>query len=294
MEQGGGGEISPSFDEQFGVKRKYEVFGGNVEATFLEPLSPKSTVPVIIAPGWGENASVFKKCAAELFAKGRYVIALDAPRHAEEDSALAQVSKVASITTILEEENIAQADIIAHSEGAITGAVAASLDSSKIRNIVLFNPAGLIGEDTTRGLVGRFALENIRSFFRGIKDKDLRELNKEQAEEAAKEAINYVTQAPKLAYQEIEAISRSQAQGTLKELHDKGIGIVVIAGVDDLGFPMERMQEIVKSDQNPDGFVDGFLSVRGGHAELYNHPDNYMTAAESMLTALEEKKKSNK
>jgi hypothetical protein len=52
---------------------------------------------------------------------------------------------------------------------------------------------------------------------------------------------------------------------------------------------MERMQKVVKSNKQPDGFVDGFLSVQGGHDELYIHPEKYTGAAEKMLTAMEQK-----
>jgi hypothetical protein len=47
---------------------------------------------------------------------------------------------------------------------------------------------------------------------------------------------------------------------------------------------MDRMQENVKAD-----FIDGFLSVRGGHMQIQVHPELYMSAAEKMLEQPKEK-----
>jgi hypothetical protein len=81
------------------------------------------------------------------------------------------------------------------------------------------------------------------------------------------------------------ANNKSQIHDMLRLLHEKGIGIVVMSGVDDPVFPMDKMQQIAKADM-----LDGFLSLRGGHGEIGNHPDRYMTAAEDMLTKIEEKR----
>jgi hypothetical protein len=46
---------------------------------------------------------------------------------------------------------------------------------------------------------------------------------------------------------------------------------------------------VITSENKLDGFVDGFLSVKGGHDDLYLHPEQYTGAAEKMLAALEQK-----
>jgi pimeloyl-ACP methyl ester carboxylesterase len=285
-------EPSPnSFEGQFQQNvRRYESLGGIIEAVTLKPENPKTEVPVVIAPGWSENKKVLKDTAAELFAAGRPVILLDHPRRGgkvdpREEYPVDELRKALTIKEITKQDNIDQIDIIAHSEGAINGAIAASLDPDRVRNMILVNPAGLIGKDTIPRLVGRFVKKNIQNFMSSLPEKSARKAFRTGQVEGGK----YIASNPARGYQEVKAISQSEIDDMLKDLHDEGIGIVVVHGVDDPGFPMDRMQKIVKSDAQPDGFVDGFLSVRGGHDELYIHPEKYTGAAEKMLSALENK-----
>lgn len=292
-----------SFEQQFANRKQYEVFGGVIEASFISPEKPKTDVPVVLAPGWGETLDVFKRSAAVLAEAGRPVIVLDHPRRAsalkkadlekageERDLPVDELRKAVTILTILDEQNIEQADIITHSEGSINGTLAAFLAPEKIRDMVFMNPAGLIGKDTVPRLLGRFARKNWQNIVLAVKDKTARG----PVVQGQKAGGKYFIDNPHRAYKEIRAISRSEIEEMIKEVHDSGIGTAVIAGVDDPGFPMQRMQQVVKSDAQPDGFVDGFISVRGGHDEAHIYADRYMGAAEKLLTALNEKSKTRR
>ncbi len=101
---------------------------------------------------------------------------------------------------------------------------------------------------------------------------------------AAKEAMNYIKQNPLRALREAIGISQSETHEMLRYLHEKGIGIVVMASVDDPVFPMDKMQKIVTSDM-----LDGFVSVGGKHGVIGEPSGRYVRAAEQMLTALEKK-----
>jgi pimeloyl-ACP methyl ester carboxylesterase len=119
----------------------------------VTPDNPKTNVPVVLAPGWSENRKVLQACAAELYAAGRPVIALDHPRRGgtvepKEEYPIDELRKALTIREIIKQEGIEKVDILAHSEGAINGAMAASLEPETVRNMVLVNPAGLIGKDT--------------------------------------------------------------------------------------------------------------------------------------------------
>jgi pimeloyl-ACP methyl ester carboxylesterase len=280
-----------SFEQRFEQgRRRYESLGGAINAVVVRPDNPKTDVPVLLAPGWSEGASVLKDCVRQLYAAGRPVIALDHPRSggivdSQGGHPIDELRKALTIREVIQQENVPQVDILAHSEGAINGAIAASLGPESVRNMILVSPAGLIGKDTMPGLVGRFAKKGWQSF-ENILDKDTHAA----FIRGQIEGVKYVAQNPLRAYQEASAISHSEIDGLLYKLHSQGIGIVVIHGVDDLGFPMDRMQQVVKSVSQPDGFVDGFLSVKGGHEELYLRPEKYTRAAEKMLTALEQKR----
>lgn len=279
-----------SFEQRFARGRsKYESPVGNINAVFVRPDNAKTDVPVVLAPGWSETEKVLKDCVSVLHDAGRPAIVLDHPRHGgvvdpQGNYPTEELRKALAILEIIQQDDIPQVDIIAHSEGAINGAIAASLEPERIRNMVLVSPAGLVGKDTIPRLIGRFALKSWKNA-ENIGNRDALGAFMRGQIEGAKN----VAQNPSRAYQEVRAISRSEIGGMLHELHNLGIGIVIIHGVDDPGFPMSRLKGIVKSDFMPGGFVDGFLSVMGGHNELYIHPEEYTGAAEKMLTALEQK-----
>ena len=107
----------------------------------------------------------------------------------------------------------------------------------------------------------------------------------DEATDAIGELLKYLAKNPVRGIKEAVDSSNSQIHDVLRYLHEKGVGIVVIASVDDPVFPMERIQEIAKSDM-----LDGFLSVRGGHALL----DMHALAAEQMLSALEKRQEKAK
>ena len=153
--------------------------------------------------------------------------------------------------------------------------------------MVLVNPAGLMGEDRLPNVLGRFILKNAWNVLSYLREKGA----SEQVQTGLVEGGKYVAQNPVRAITEVSQVASARIEDLLLDLHSQGIGIVIIHGVQDMGFPMDRIQKTVVSDTEPFGFVDGFLSVQGGHDELYIHPEQYAGAAEQMFSALEKKKK---
>lgn len=232
----------------------------------------------------------------------------------------AEVLKALNILDFLDAKGLDQIDVVAHSEAGIHVAIAAMIDPKKFRNIVFFAPAGLIGEDTPARLAKGFAGQQIKevSFFppkikfqgrpeslaaipvsqeardaalaEGRIIPDYAEIPKTPEEEHAAQAagkglMGYVREHPIRSIQEGLAMAHTRIEDLLQTLHDKGIGIVIMSGVDDPVFQTEKMTKMVNSQM-----IDGFLSIRGGHGEIGGHP-RFMTAAEQMLSALEAKKK---
>ncbi len=264
-------------EKQFGRVKKFEVAGGTAEAVDIHPLSPKSEKPVLFAPGWGCTIKTYKTAIETLAQRGRRVVAFNHPRLGDNMSATQreigqkyppeQWRRALNILGVLEQIGIEKTDVIAHSDGAVNTVIAATIRPELFRNIVLFGPAGLMGEDTFIRLLAGFGRQ------------------KEVTETAVREAIIYFAKNPIRALKEGRDLADSQIHNMLYYLHNKGIGIVVISGGDDPAFPMEQMQKIVK-----DGMLDGFLSVRGAHGEIGAHPELYMKVADEMLTKLESKK----
>lgn len=290
-ENSGPQEKIQSFEEQFSHIENCELFGGTIEYVDISPENLKTEVPVLFAPGWGETIETFKDSIKVMVSRGRRVIAMNHPRNSisftkQSDKKYPDVElrKAFSLLKILEEKGIEKVDVMAHSEGGINTAIAATLETEKFRNIVFVNIGGLTGGDNFPKLDGRFNFNVIQEALLLIKNPE--DLDRRtRIMRSAKEAASYIFQNPLLALKESIAISKAEIEDMLKDLNDKGIGIVVINGVDDPVFPMEKMQKIVTKDH-----LDGFLSAKGTHNEIVANPEKYVVAVDEMLDTLEANK----
>ncbi len=278
-------ESTNSFETHF-VEREYiEVTGGEAEVLDIGPEKENFNIPILLAPGWAGTLELYKSAIKKLVEDNHRVVSLNHPRiggdmeympteildgHPHEE-----VRKAMNLIDILDAKQIDRVDAIAHSEGAINLVIAASIYPERFRNIVLYAPAGLIGEDTFSRLLidfTKFSLNGIDA------DKII----------IAKKALKYIAQNPVRSFKEVHNIAHSQIHPLLHYLHDKNIGVVIMAAADDTVFPQEKMQEIVKADM-----IDGFLSVEGDHNDTpgpkHQYMSNAITGAEEMLTKLKTK-----
>lgn len=292
-----------SFEEQFADRKEFRVAGGTAEVVDITPSSGRTGEPVLFAPAWGCTLEVYKPAFKTLVEENVRTISLDHPRRGGDMSSVPEkavekypyetLRRALNITGVLEQKGVEKTGVIAHSAGAADVIVAAMLHPEKFRNIILYGGAGLIGKDRfmrlLKGFVGQSKRAESLKGTEKFPEISVTETEKEVAAKAAKEALKYLAGNPIRALKEAAALTDEKAQilEMLRYLHnEKGIGMGIIHGVDDPVFPMERVQEMVKADM-----IDGFLSVRGGHGEIGNHPERYMTAAKKMLDAIEKKKR---
>lgn len=295
-----------SFERQFARKESYKVAGGTAEVVDISPRDAKNEVPVFLAPAWACSTEVYKGAMQTLVDSQRRVVTLNHPRvggsldkttYEEELKRYPkeELRKALNILSVMEQKEIEKTDVIAHSEGAVNVVIAAAMHPEKFRNIVLFAPGGLIGKDTFGRLLKGFAGQSKRagslnaipegpSGEPGLPEIPITDAEKQVGKKAAAEALKYFGKNPVRAVKEGLDLSKSQIHEMLRFLHQKGVGIVVMSGVDDPVFPMEKMQEIAKADM-----LDGYLALRGGHGALGEHPERYIVAADEMLTKLEAK-----
>lgn len=295
---------------------------GRIRYTEVIPNLPKTEIPVVIAPGWGATPASYDLVQKVLAERECRSLVLDHPRRGGKvqrdfrnfSYPTAELRKAQAFMALIDraakDENnnpvCEKVDIIAHSEGAIYGLIAAMLQPDKIRNIILVAPAGLVGKDTFWDLAGRFSLEVIqdmqqvfgkentaqeiiKTFIQYLK-KESDENDKTRKIRETLASTKYVAGNPLRALDEAVASSGSDISGMLKDIHAKGIGIAVICHANDKAIPIDRVSKVI-FDNQVDGElqVDGVLSVTGFHDDLYVHPDIYTRAAEEMLTALENK-----
>jgi len=292
MEASNNTESSPGdhFEQQFAKKEVFKTEGGPTEVVDIEALAPKDGVPVLIAPGWGETPRTHKKSLKIIYDDNRRAITVGHPRRGnsvapEAEFPMAVVRKAQSLIGVMDQKNLEKVDVIAHSEGAIDTIVAATLYPEKFRNIVLVNPGGLIGKDTSHQFIGRSMISLARDFTQIIKSSQERG----PLIKSTKEMAKYVAKNPKRAIEEANAMAKSDILEMIKNLHESGIGISVVTGVDDPIFPMSRMTEVLRISE---GVIDGFYSVKGGHNKLLADP-RYTKAALNALDDLRHKYQGN-
>ena len=150
-----------TFEEQYRSKKTLKFKEGEITVARASPEELNDETPVLIAPGWGENSSTYKKTSQVFFNEGRDVWSVGYSRRGgevipDERYPEAELRKAMLLLQAIEGKGVEKVDVIAHSEGAINVLIAAMIDPDKFRNIVLDKPAGLIGKDTNAALTGRF------------------------------------------------------------------------------------------------------------------------------------------
>ena len=285
-----------TFEEQF--DKTQDING--IEAIKIEKTEDNDKKDVIFAPGWSRTTKTFKNSLETLHDLGRTVSSLDHARKGGDiknnDETSDFPNEVQRRTTSLykiimneTKDNNDGINIAAQSMGGM-GALVATLmaeaeNPGSVKNLVLVNPSGMIGKDSILELGKRFGGQ-MKQNLEVKEDESRPEYAKENVDIAGKEFFKYVKENLIRAVKEISAMTSVEITELLVELKNKGIGISIIHGVDDLAFPMDRVQENAKSEQ-----LDGFYSVKGGHNELYLNPEKYMALVEHAFTALENKAK---
>ncbi len=284
------------FEEQFADKQDLD----GIEMVKISKETPNDKMPVIFAPGCLTTINTYKNSLKTLSHEGRDAISLN---HSGKEKDIENFEKTTDLPEEVQrratslyklimdevENGNGKIGIIGHSMGAMDTLAATIMAESEapgtVKNIVLVNPAGMVGKDSMPGLGKRF-IGQMKQNVELKKDENRPESAKENIDVAIKEFFKYIKDNPKRAIKEIYAMTNLQIQDLLIELKGRGIGISIIHGVDDLTFPMDRIQDNTTSEH-----LDGFYSVKGVHNELYLNPEKYMALAEHALTALENKKR---
>jgi len=259
----------------------------NLHVLDLMPEKMGSEVPVLFAPGWSNSPETLRPSLDVLVENGLRTISFAHSRKSEllespEGVSKEELQKALTIIGILEEKGIEKTDLVGYSEGGINGLIAASLFPEKFRNIVLVDPAGMVGKNSLLSLPVNMTKELCGSVAAAIRDKKFRQ----PVVSVAKDILTHIRKNPMMSFREVHEISQAEVLEMMQELRKKSVGISVISGTDDKVFPMDEIQKNLKKES-----VDGFYSVSGGHAEIILHPQQYMGLVAEALRALEAKSK---
>jgi pimeloyl-ACP methyl ester carboxylesterase len=285
-------EKKPQFAEQWEHPDRFQFEDTEVFAYDIKPEHEKTDVPVAFAQGFSGTPLMFKKDIDKLVENERRVISVNAmhgvphniPEEKKRDLPDAELRKVAALLDTLDAKDIEKVDGVGNSEGSMVLVLAATLYPERFRNLVLEQPAGLIGEDTPLRLGARFETDIVTSEIKAARNKISR--TPHGITPPKKESSDLSPKNFYLALQEIRAMANTKLPELLAELKSRGIGISIIHGAHDKAFPMERMQEMVKADM-----IDGFYSVRGSHAEVRPEQEKkaYTELAEYALATMEKR-----
>jgi len=279
--------------KQFEATEKYEYGSNTIEAFDIQAEKLKTETPVFFGTGWSASRGVYEASMLGIADSGRRVVSMFAPHgidteegfgKGENTYAAAELRKAAAMLKTLEEKDIGQLDIVAHSESAIWTLIVASMHPEKIRNIVLLDPAGLIDKDSTARLATSFALDMVQ----GALNKE--KLPRPEIERTVKPgsatdlfgALKNMAGNPMESLKAVLAIRDADIRGMLEDLKAQGKHIAVIQGARDEIFPMEMMNKVVNTKH-----VDGFYSVYGAHNEINSNPQAYILVIDHALDALE-------
>lgn len=262
-------------------------FGGTFRVVEAEPHPDrlKSDVPVLVAPGFSEDYQVLERPIAELVHSGRKVISFEHPRWggiAPPDSGESKLLLRKSLTllSILEQKGVSQADVVAHSEGALHAVRAAQLAPERFRNLVLVNPAGLTGETTFPRLAGRLGRKTAHGARRAVKDRSART----DFVRAQVRGGWFMAKNPSKAVGEARAITKTRIDGDLTGLQESGILVAVIQSNQDRMFRPEEMEQYVPSE------CDSYASVNSetaAHDEFFFNPELAAGGVAELLDQLE-------
>lgn len=304
-------------DQQFEDKETLEFPGGEVGVVDITPEHPKTEVPVAVMAGWGGTPEIYKDNILALAEAERRVISVDAPHGIEhgldseetKDMPDTILRKVAALAETIDEKGINKIDMNSHSQGCIEAVLFAKLYPEKVRNIVLMNPAGMVGKDSFWRLAFDFLKDSAKQYPESFKKGKLKQ-TMDMGNIVTTNSLLY----PVRALKEVNAIAHTQMHDILKELQEKGIGVVVIHSVDDEAFSMERVQKMSNpeyeealeeayeasteelSAATPEveaTRMDGFISIKGKHAEVALDGARMGRIADQMFTAMERKKEKN-
>jgi pimeloyl-ACP methyl ester carboxylesterase len=141
-----------------------------------------------------------------------------------------------------ENKDFQQADILGLSEGCIVAVLVKFWYHDLVRNLVLVNPAGLIGKDRLLHLAMRFPRDVVPAFLvRAWK----RGLGKELEGSHSIGSMLTLLRAPHRALQSVLAIAASDSREMLEKIGERcgRPSIAVIACRDDRAFPAHRIEQ---------------------------------------------------
>ena len=271
--------------------------GGRAEVVDVSPQTPTDKAPIMLDPSTLVPTDVYEYVMRDFVKAGRRMLGINHPREGgttevpAADRELAgkfspeQVRQALTDIQVLDAKNIDGVEALGHSQRGVSSALAALLmvrrekrgeGVRRIRNVVLFESAGLVKDDSrtrlakgfitepsTRGAWGesfkampwseedraRVEKENARRAAIGQQPIILPEYNeivkteedREKGKAVRGRQFSQYRASPKRAFKEMWGLAATDLLPVLKELRENGVGVIIISGASDRQFPIEKL-----------------------------------------------------
>lgn len=269
------------FEEKWAESETMRVGAKDISIYDIRPEHPKTDVPTIVGLGWSLKPENLKGTMQSLYERNRRVICPDTPHGIDTENTESypeiELRKVAALARTLDERQVKKADIVANSEGGIFAVLAAYLYPERFRNLVLVNPAGMIGEDNLLRLNTGFSADVV-----GHVIEDVREKRPSEQRLDVLSSLKVVSGSPLQAIKSTLAIANADLRDMLKEIRKRGVGIEIVYSMEDQIFPPERIMETIGIEH-----TDALRPVAGRHNTFYLNPEPYAEIIDEALDELQ-------
>ncbi len=226
---------------------------------------------IIVCPGWGETIEVLSYSMKELEKLNRPIIVLEHPKQLQPMSNPTnyhdnQYQKARNIIGVVEHFNLHKVDLIAHSEGAVNGLIAASIKPDLFRSISMLNPAGIVKYKTSL----MFVVNMIRKIVLDAKRSYKSTINWALFKHHLFTVKSHGFAGFRMLWHDINSSAQQPIVGLVASLARYGVFTTIIAGKEDVIFPSKKIKQYINTDK-----IDKYIEVDGWHDELHYNPVKY-------------------
>lgn len=262
------------FDAQLAQPEKMQFREGSFDFFDLTPEVLKDSVPVLFVTGFGKSPQSYRETLFEIYVSGRRVIGLSMPtedvtvheHERTENIPEVQTERALTLLYALIEKGIERADVVTHSEGGMNAAVAATIEPERFRNFVFIALPGVTSAVSYFEIAKR-GFQNMKAVKQGVREGDLE--TRARYKRSNDDIKQWVKRRGGLkAAVESMNPGRVEIGQVVRDLHNTGHGVSIIAHVDDKMLPMAEYQrnEEDKPRSTEELGIDGFYSVVEGHS----------------------------
>jgi hypothetical protein len=287
-----------NFEEQFAKRELIDVGnGGFAEVVDVSPKTPSEKGPLMLDPSTLVPIDIYEHVIHGFVNAGRRTLGLNHPREggttevSPVDQELTskfspeQVRQALTDIQVLDTKDVEGVNALGHSQRGVSSALAALLmvrraergeGKRRIKNVILFESAGLVEHDSRTRLATGFLKEPSTrgawgESFKAMpwSEEDLARVEKENAERATRSEPPIIlpkydeiveseedkekgvevrgaqrseySANPMRAFKEMWGLAATDLLPVLKELRENGVGVIIISGASDTVFPMEKL-----------------------------------------------------